>query len=110
VESFSEQTLVIGPKYVAKCGSMWRLEFESPKPVKSLLFYSTKREPRYGKTSTYCNELPKDARLELCMRVRIFPSFIDSLMKKEEDLFESVPHFISPKKHQQLLCWSAEGK
>lgn len=73
---------------------MWVLEFESTKSIKSLLFYSTKREPHYGKSSSYDNELPKDARLEFCMNVRNFSSVMDNLMnKKEEKLIEDI-HFL----------------
>jgi hypothetical protein len=68
------------------------------------MFYSTRREPRYGKGTTYGNELPKDAKLEFCMKFRIFQSFVEGLMAKEEEkIFENVQTFISPRKSQVIF-------
>jgi hypothetical protein len=43
IESVTDGIKIFDPKYVAKSSSMWRLEFQSTKPLKSILFYSTKR-------------------------------------------------------------------
>ena len=98
VEAISNERHIITPKNVSKGNSMWRVEFESPDPVTNLFFYSTKREPRYGKVSIHTDELPKDAKLENCMKFRTFQSFLDGLMNKDEKIHENAPRFITPRK------------